>query len=157
MVTFNDFVIKLMVIEELIDAGEVQPPYETGRDWLVGERNIDPDAAEALLYDELFALPIPEAEQWARDLEITEEQLEAVTELSSDGGLEIYQLLAPTWDGEDDLFDVKTWTDITSARFPNLTYLTYHVPLEGHVRDDLASAGVTLDSLLPARRLEDEG
>ncbi|WP_340538751.1 DUF6892 domain-containing protein [Nocardioides sp. GXZ039] len=144
-VPFTDFVVKLLVIDHLIEEEGLEPPYDNGHDWLEGERGIDFQGAEGLLYGDLYAKRIPEAEKWARELEITEDQLATVTDLTWDGGNGIFLLLAPSWDGEDDLYDVETWVDVTPERFPNLESLTYAGELEDSVREALEEAGVEVE------------
>ncbi|WP_145978656.1 DUF6892 domain-containing protein [Granulicoccus phenolivorans] len=146
MKDFDDFVVKLMVIEQLLDEeGGIEAPHSNAWDWLEEARGIDHDGAEDLIYGEYFAKRIPEIETWARDLEISAEQMAGITELDWDGGLDIFMLMAPSWDGEDDLFDVATWTDVTPERFPALTSLTYVGELEDSVREALEAADVELE------------
>lgn len=145
MVEFKDLAVKLVVIEELVEQGVLETPHDSGHSWLQEARNIDHSAADELIHGEYFAKRIPEIEQWARELEITEEQLAAVENLLWDGGNEIFMLMSPSWDGEDELYDPETWVDITSARFPNLKSLTYMGELEPEVLEDLEGAGVEVE------------
>lgn len=148
MVEFEDFTIKLLVIDQLMYAGVIVPPYKYGQDWLREARGLNGDEVDGLLFGgELFCKRIPEADQWARDLELTKEQVESVEVLLFDGGNEIFMLLAPSWDGEDDLFDPATWRDVTMARFPNLKELIYVGELEDEVRSELEEAGVAIRHL----------
>lgn len=148
MVEFEDFTVKLLVIDQLMYAGVIVPPYKYGQDWLREARGLNGDEVDGLLFGgELFCERIPEADQWARDLELTKEQVESVEILLFDGGNEIFMLLAPSWDGEDDLFDPATWRDVTMARFPNLKELIYVGELEDEVRAELEEAGVAIRHL----------
>lgn len=42
-----------------------------------------------------------------QDVKLTEKDLEAVRKLVFDAGEDIYFLICPDWDGEDEMFDVK--------------------------------------------------
>lgn len=42
-----------------------------------------------------------------QNIELSEKDLESVTKLVFDAGEDIYFLICPDWDGEDDMFDVK--------------------------------------------------
>ena len=147
MVEFNNFEVKLIVMEELTVQGTLTLPYEYGQDWLAAARGIERDARDALIHDEYWAKREPEIAQWARDLEITQEQCDSVENLLFDGGNEVFMVMAPSWDGEDDLFDPKSWTDVTMERFPNLKGLTYVGDIEPEVVAELEAAGVEVDEL----------
>ncbi len=45
--------------------------------------------------------------EFFQNVKLTEKDLESVTELVFDAGEDIYFLIYPEWDGEDDMFDVK--------------------------------------------------
>jgi hypothetical protein len=55
--------------------------------------------------------PHPEVLKRFLELPVTKKQLSRVRSLTPDGGDEIYLLIAPNWDGEDDLFALKTLKD----------------------------------------------
>ena len=57
--------------------------------------------------------PIPEALAYFARLEIDQDLAARVTALTVDAGNEIYQHIAPQWDGEDDTFDIRSWGDLT--------------------------------------------
>lgn len=141
---FKDFVVKLVVLDSLWET-EIDRPYEDGWAWLQETRGVDRIGADDLIYGEYFQKRIPEIEQWARDVDITDDQLASITSLYWDGGLDSFMFLAPSWDGEDELFDVATWADITPERFPNLESLTYQGELTDAVRQPLEAAGVQID------------
>jgi hypothetical protein len=143
---FADFVVKLMIIDELWESGTISPPHDDAWSWVEAARGATHAEAERLFYGELYATTVPEIVQWARDLDITDEQLSEIADLSWDGGLRVFGLLAPSWDGEDELFDVRTWVDLTPERFPNLTHVTYIGEVEPEVRRRLEAAGVVLEA-----------
>ncbi|WP_052336195.1 DUF6892 domain-containing protein [Nocardioides alkalitolerans] len=144
VVEFEDFVIKLLVIDQLMKEGAVVPPHPTAHKWLEATRGIDPHEVDDLIYDTYAHKRIPEIEQWARDLELDRAQVSLVQRLVWDGGIEIFMLIAASWDGEDDLFDPRTWVDVTPERFPMLESVVYVEPFEDDVRRALEDAGVTL-------------
>ena len=63
---------------------------------------------------------IPEVKSWFQQLEIPAELAPKVTQLFFDGGNEINMQLIPQWDGEDNLFDIKSISDEGLVQFPNL-------------------------------------
>ncbi len=60
----------------------------------------------------------PEISQFIKDIILSQEQLESIVNIRFDGGSEIYQIIEPDWDGEDDLFQVFDLHDVASL--PNL-------------------------------------
>ncbi|MDN7123052.1 hypothetical protein INN71_16835 [Nocardioides sp. ChNu-153] len=127
--------------------GRVVAPHPSAHAWLQASRGIEWDAAEGLIYGEYAYQRIPEIEQWARDLVLDEADVASVRRLVFDGGNAIFGLMAPSWDGEDDLFDPTTWADVTPERFPLLELVVYVEPFEDHVRRSLEGAGVELRHL----------
>jgi len=105
---FKDFNFKLMVIEALLDkepqfSGELTElgnKYINNFEWYSGNG------------------PIVEIKEYLEELNLEASDLEKVEYLCFDGGNEIYHILKPDWDGEDDLFDV-----ISVEGFQNLKNL----------------------------------
>lgn len=123
---FNDFGVQLLVLDALLEEEVIEAPHDTGHDWVEEEFNVDFDGAEELIYEgELFEKMTPSAEKWAREFEFTQDQLDSITGLYWDGGNAIYRMLCPSWDGEQDLFGVASWAEVTPERFPNLEELSY--------------------------------
>lgn len=56
------------------------------------------------------------------ELQITEKQLLTIEEITFDGGLEIYSLLTPDWDGEDSSYDIRSLDGI--GELQNLRTIT---------------------------------
>ena len=112
--TFTNFNFKLAVIQELMYKQELLKPkfdvYDFCNDY--AKKEIDPDD----YYDKM----IPEVKSWFQQLEIPVELAPKVTQLFLDGGNEINMQLIPQWDGENDLFDIKSISDEELAQFPNL-------------------------------------
>lgn len=95
---FEDFNFKLVVIDALLDKN---PSFEKELEPLIGE------------YTENYewyveAGPIKELLEFFAGLDIEKKDLDEITELCFDGGNEIYGLIQPDWDGENEYFDVKS-------------------------------------------------
>ena len=61
-----------------------------------------------------------EVKKWFNDLPIPASMSDKITELYFDGGNEIYSQLIPQWDGEDNIYDIKSLNEEELAQFPNL-------------------------------------
>lgn len=121
---FTDVNAKLAVLEVLMyEKGLLGPTFDVHRFCAEHEPPIDPEGSEWGAIPEVLAhfaaLPIP------TDL------LGDVDEIYMDGGNRIYLQVAPGWDGEDDLFDLRSVDDL--ALLPNLRSVT----LMGGSRADL--------------------
>jgi hypothetical protein len=113
MATFQDFSFKLVVVEKLMYTDETLTPQFRLAEHL-GVRD-----TQGYAYDHDLAFTVlDEARAYFEALEISDELLATVDELEMDGGLEVYQECAPVWDGEDDLFDVRSLADLDLL--PNL-------------------------------------
>jgi hypothetical protein len=95
---FEDFAFKLIVIDSLLNK---KPSFEENLKFLK-ERYVDSYA----WYENKGI--IKEILTFFEDIVLTKEDLEKVTNLSFDGGNDIYFLLQPDWDGEDDSFEVSS-------------------------------------------------
>ncbi|MGW4200305.1 DUF6892 domain-containing protein [Streptomyces sp. NPDC004726] len=116
MVEFRDFNFKLVVIDELMYRRRVlTPAYDLGERMLA--RGIDIPAVY-VVQNELDEDVLDESRAFFEELEISDELLAGVDKLCFDAGLDIYWHCAPAWDGEDDLFDVRSLDDL--ALLPNL-------------------------------------
>ena len=111
---FKSFNFKLAVVQELMYVQEVLKPKFDVYDFCENytERDIDPE--------EYYFEVIPEVKKWFMDLPIPASLAALVTELYFDGGNEIYAQLIPFWDGEDDVFDIKSLTEEDICQLPNL-------------------------------------
>ena len=74
------------------------------------------------LNDDFFALFLDESRTFFEELVISDDLLAGVETLCFDAGQEIYRQCAPAWDGEDDLFDIRSLDDL--ALLPNLKRVT---------------------------------
>lgn len=115
-IEFIDFNFKLAIIEELMYNKELLKPkfdvYEFAELYDKREIDIDEDGYE----------PILEVVEYFKKLEIDKKFAEEITEIYQDGGNEIYGMITPFWDGEDEMFDIQSFEDIKF--FPNLNKMT---------------------------------
>jgi hypothetical protein len=116
MTRFVDLPFKLLVVEELMYEQGVLTPRFDCYDHLRALGIEDPDD---YAYDEPnFAKILPECRTYFEELEIPAPLLASVTSLTADGGNRAFLQAAPSWDGEDDLFDVRSLADLD--KLPNL-------------------------------------
>ncbi|MEU9855711.1 hypothetical protein [Streptomyces sp. NPDC047974] len=121
MTRFHDFNLKLLVIEELMyQAGTLLPVYDLHA--RMAERGVT-DAASYVLANGLHEEVLPESREYFEALEIPAELLATVEELCFDAGTDVFRHCAPAWDGEDDLFDVRSLDDLDLL--PNLREVTF--------------------------------
>jgi hypothetical protein len=121
---FTDVNAKLAVIEVLMfEKGLLGPTFDVHRFCAEQVPPIDPEGSGWGAIPEVLAhfagLPIPR------------ELLADIDEIYMDGGNRVYLEVAPGWDGEDDLFDLRSVDDL--ALLPNLRKVT----LMGGTRADL--------------------
>jgi hypothetical protein len=92
--------LKLVVLNELILQGYFKSEIDSLRNryWK---------------WDNYTHEPIPEILHFCKNVEIKEEHLNLIRTITFDGGNDIYHLLIPNWDGEDDQFDIE---DISGLR-----------------------------------------
>ncbi|MEW8996221.1 hypothetical protein [Clostridium sp.] len=95
---FKDFAFKLIVIDSLLNK---QPSFEDELK-LLKEKYVD--SYEWYTNKGI----IKEILTFFENIILTEEDLEKVTELCFDGGNDVYFLLQPDWDGEDDLLNISS-------------------------------------------------
>ncbi|WP_406066304.1 hypothetical protein OG462_43465 [Streptomyces sp. NBC_01077] len=116
MAIFRDLNFKLLVIEKLMyEDGSLAPVYNI-IERMRGRGIIDPWGhlhEGGLLYDVL-----DESRAYFEQLEIGDELLATVDEIYIEGGLQAQLECCPYWDGEDDMFDVRSLDDL--VLLPNL-------------------------------------
>ncbi|MFF5501339.1 DUF6892 domain-containing protein [Streptomyces roseolus] len=144
MTRFHDFNLKLLVIEELMyQAGTLRPVYDLNA--RMAERGIT-DPASYVLENGLHEEVLPESREYFEALEIPAELLATVEELCFDAGTEVFRHCAPAWDGEDDLFDVRSLDDLDLL--PNLREVTFvedGVLAAPDAANTFAARGITTD------------
>ena len=110
-VTFKNFNFKLAVVQELMYSMEILKPYFDIYDYLEFKKsraNTETEKNIRAAVDFFKKIPVPQ--RLANEL----------TEISMDGGNEIYGNIAPLWDGEDERFDVDEISSEEIKCFPNL-------------------------------------
>ncbi len=133
--TFKNFNFKIAVMNELMyEKALLQPKFDVFE--YCEERGIDP-------YADFGALP--QAKKWFKNYPIPANLAEQVSELYLDGGNEIYLQIAPDWDGEDELFDVKNIDAAELAPFVNLKRIeTTGIGISKKARKACADAGIAI-------------
>lgn len=114
---FKDFGFKLAVINHLMYKNNSITPQVRAEQLIEAARNLSEGEGEEVIEEEGYEM-IPEVKAYFEQLEITEDMVEGITVLRSDGGDEIYLEIIPFWDGEDDVYDVKSADDV--QLLPNL-------------------------------------
>ncbi|WP_329209301.1 hypothetical protein OG257_20035 [Streptomyces sp. NBC_00683] len=142
MADFKDFNFKLLVIEKLMYGSKaLVPAYSI--DERMRARGIE-DVQNHVFDNDLAFTVLDESRAFFEELEISDELLAGVDELLVDGGHQVYYECSPVWDGEDDLFDVRSLDDL--ALLPNLERITciaeLHVPGAPEI---LAARGIAMD------------
>ena len=111
-IQFKDFNFKLAVIQELMYNQKILKPvfdvWEFAEKYKKRKIDIDEEGYEI----------IPEVLEYFKNIEIMPEMAKKVEHISMDGGDDIYLNIIPFWDGEDDVFDIKSADDV--AHFPKL-------------------------------------
>ena len=130
---FKNFNFKIAVMNELMyEKALLQPKFDVFE--YCEERGIDP-------YADFGALP--QAKKWFKDYPVPANLAEQVSELYLDGGNEIYLQIAPDWDGEDELFDIKNIDAAELAPLKNLKKIeTTGIGISKKARKTCADAGI---------------
>ena len=129
---FADFGFKLVVINTLLD-----------KETSFSEELIHMKEKYVDTYDGDGFACIPEMVAYFENLTLTEKDLEQVTELSFDGGEDIYFLLMTDWDGESDEFDVKSVNGF--KKLHNLKKVNYIAMCEKRLMDEFIEAGISVN------------
>ena len=103
-----DFNFKLVIIENLLYNSKNKKPIfeEEYKEILETERykNENYRIFKEMLYDEMCI----SLYEYIKNLEISDEDLSKIEKMYIDGGSQIYQDLAPSWNGESKIFDVTS-------------------------------------------------
>lgn len=108
---FDTFNFKLAVIQALMYELKLLEPFDI-------YEFAESRSGEGI--DTESVAPIPQAEEYFRELAIPAELADKVTEIFMDGGNEIYMNIVPQWDGEDGAFELNSVTARELAQFPRL-------------------------------------
>jgi len=117
MPTFRDFNFKLLVVDRLMYDDEALSPAFDLSGHLRGLGIAEAPYEYACRVGKEYRV-LDEARAYFEALEISEDQLATVDTILFDGGNQVFAECAPVWDGEDDLFDVRSLDDL--ALVPNL-------------------------------------
>ncbi|NIG55451.1 hypothetical protein [Chitinophaga sp. Cy-1792] len=136
-IDFKDFNFKLAVVQVLMyEKGLLQPVFDL-YDFVkhYSGRQIDIEA-------EGYAF-IPEVTRWFEALEVDKRLATEITDIQQDGGDEIYGQLFRFWDGEDDTFNIKDFSDV--QHFPNLKSMSlfYDGDME-QIKSALEAKGISV-------------
>ncbi|MFT8352067.1 DUF6892 domain-containing protein [Clostridium saccharoperbutylacetonicum] len=130
---FDDFNFKLIVINSLL---EQNPSFEAEL-----EKNKE-------LYTDKYewysnAGPIEEMLEFFEELSLTQQDLDKITDLYFDGGNDIYGLIIPDWDGEDDFFDVHSVHGFENL--PNLETVELISMCDEEVLEPMREKGISIE------------
>ena len=155
LLNFTDFGFKLAVINKLMyESNIITPPILSTDEhaskfdivrYIETKRGLKKGDGDDIIDDEGYDF-IPELKEYFENLEITDDMVQNITELVSDGGDYIYGDIIPFWDGEDTSFDVKSAEDVKLV--PNLKKATllFKYPGEQLIKQ-FKKFGVTLESI----------
>lgn len=105
-IEFKDFNFKLAVIQVLMYEKKILQPVFDLHDFIQNyEQRVINIEKEGYHF-------IAEVTAYFESLEIDEKYANEVTEISQDGGNEIYRNMRWFWDGEDDTFNIKNFEDV---------------------------------------------
>lgn len=121
---FRSFALKLAVIDALLEKGFL------GKEMTALQKQIPEKEIRTYYADhpEKAHDAHPGVSNYFADLEIPDRLLNGLKSLSFEGGNEIYRIVAPDWDGEDDQFLVRDLSDL--IHLPNLESLDDTVLLD---------------------------
>lgn len=134
-IPFADLNFKLAVVQELMYDQELLPKFDL-REYA---------AEQGFTYDDGSFEAVPEALAYFEALEVPAELAGKITEITMDGGNEIYLEIAPNWDGEDGVFDIADFADV--EHFPNLKSMTLFYSGDEGTLEALRARGIEADWL----------
>lgn len=144
VLTFKDLNFKLAVINELMYEQEILTPALETANFLAKARKISTEEANNVVEAEGYEV-IPEVLTYFKNLEITADMVEGIKEIYIDGGNEIYLQIIPFWDGEDDIFNIKSADDV--SLLPNLKKITLFYDEDESILEKFEEKGVEAEWL----------
>lgn len=120
---FEDFNFKLVVVNSLLDE---ETSFGEKLEAIVEQNEENTSVLDFL-----------------QELILTQEDLNKVTELVFDGGEEIYFMIDPDWDGEDEVFDVTNVGGI--EKLSNLTSVEYISMATEDVINEIEKMGISIN------------
>jgi len=121
VLNFKDFGFKIAVINRLMYEDEIINPQLEAGSFIEKARGLEPGDSFDIIEAEGYDI-IPEIKEYFEALEITADMVKHITKLRSDGGDDIYLQIIPFWDGEDEVYDVRSSEDV--KLLPNLKKAT---------------------------------
>lgn len=145
VLNFKDFGFKLAVINKLMYQDNLITPKLETQSFIEKARGLNEGEGYDVIEEEGYEI-IPEIKEYFENLEITDSMVQDITELTSDGGDDIYLEIIPFWDGEDQVFDVKSAVDV--KLLPNLKKATLllEYPFD-HLIKEFKKEGVKIQSV----------
>jgi hypothetical protein len=136
---FQDLNFKLTVINALMYDGDALTPRFDVDEFVEShdKRTIDTE-------EEGYEV-IPEVLAWFAALEIPTSLLAGIERLEQEGGDEIWLQIIPFWDGEDDVFNIKSAAD--AALLPSLKNITLFYDDDDSIFQAFEARGVTAEWL----------
>lgn len=139
-IEFTDFNFKLAVIQVLMYNKALLTPkfelYDFVKNYAAREIDIEEEGYEF----------IPEVTAWFEALEIDKQLAPEITDISQDGGDNIYGHMLRFWDGEDDTFNITNFDDV--RHFPNLKRMNlFYADNLKEIAANLAEKGIIVESI----------
>lgn len=136
---FQDFNFKLSVIQQLMYDMDLLKPKLDMHEFVECF-----EGKKINLSDYDYKL-IPEIKEYLEKLPIPIDMLELVEEIYQDGGNEIYMNMIGFWDGEDEMFNIRSTEDLQFV--PNLKSITLFYDEEEEMADKFAKKGINAEYL----------
>lgn len=139
-IEFKDFNFKLAVVQVLMYEKELIKPafdiFEFANRYRGREIDVDKEGYDI----------IPEVKEYFDKLEIDKKFADEITEISQDGGNDIYMNMIAFWSGEDDVFNIRSFED--TVHFKNLKQmeLFYDENIDA-IRKELQDKGIAASLL----------
>ena len=124
---FKDFNFKLVVINSLL---ENECSFSEELNQIVNESEETEEINQRLL-------------KFFQDVKLEESDLDNVEELIFDAGEDIYFLIYPEWDGEEEMFDVKSIAGIEKLK--NLHKVEYISMISDDFIKDIENMGICIE------------
>lgn len=131
---FPDSNFKLVIIDQILKNGSFTDRLKELQD--------NPKYAENFTGEVDYGEPIQEIEDFLKDVKLTDEDLDKITELCFDGGNDVYQIVCPFWDGESNYFDIRDVSGFELLK--NLRSVTCISMISGDQINRFRSAGITV-------------
>ena len=134
-----DFNFKLAIINELLDKkpsfeGRIVTYIKREKDFYFNDFELDDEKCKEFQNNAL---------KFFEEIVFTKSDLLKVENLCFDGGLEIYHMVSPDWDGEDDLFDIHSIKGI--EYLSNLKSVEYISMIDQELLDEIRDRGIKVE------------